>query len=129
MNNCNVKCKWLEIQRIVINPDGQVLPCCYFANLMHVGKKFGYPTTRPERPLEPKLEHELVNYDMFASSAVTTKILKDYIEVADELNVFNHPIDKILEHPWFNLLYESWDDSDKVSRICLKHCSTNTYIV
>ena len=28
-----IKCKWLETNRILVNPDGQVLPCCYLANV------------------------------------------------------------------------------------------------
>lgn len=94
-----VKCKWLESGRIVINPDGQVVPCCFFANRLYTTKIF---RAVPEGG-----------------------ILDNYNKAAEELNVFNQPIDKILQHNWFNQLYQSWNDSDKVSKICIKHCSNN----
>jgi len=30
-----IKCKWGSNNRFVVNPDGQVLPCCYFANVSY----------------------------------------------------------------------------------------------
>ena len=32
MKKPNVTCKWLTMSKCLINPDGQVLPCCYLAN-------------------------------------------------------------------------------------------------
>jgi len=30
-----IKCIWGSKNRFVVNPDGQVLPCCYFANVVY----------------------------------------------------------------------------------------------
>ena len=31
-----VSCKWLEMEKILVNPDGQVIPCCYLANTLYL---------------------------------------------------------------------------------------------
>jgi hypothetical protein len=124
MTKCNIECKWLKIGRIVINPDGQVLPCCFFANSVYVSKAFGYPTTHTKQKSQT-LDQELVNYEAYATKAPTVNVLKDYIANADDLNIFNNPLDEILAHPWFEQLYQSWDDSNKVSSVCVKHCTIN----
>ncbi len=95
----NIRCKWIESRRIVVNPDGQVLPCCYFANLIYINKKFSF--------------------------TVEDDIFDKYNKVASELNAFNKPIDTIVAHQWFDDLYESWNDSSTVSKICVKHCSVD----
>ena len=28
----DIKCEWLSQDKILVNPDGQVFPCCYLAN-------------------------------------------------------------------------------------------------
>lgn len=30
-----IKCKWQQNNKFVINPDGQVIPCCYLANILY----------------------------------------------------------------------------------------------
>ena len=93
----NIKCKWIESRRIVVNPDGQVVPCCYFANRLYINKGFKF--------------------------TAENDILDKYNKAAGELNAFNNPIDEIINHQWFDDLYESWNDSNTVSKICVKHCS------
>lgn len=95
----NIRCKWIDSRRIVVNPDGQVVPCCYFANRHYINKGFKY--------------------------TVDGDILDKYNKAAGELNAFNNPIDEIVNHKWFDELYESWNDSSTVSKICVKHCSIN----
>ena len=125
-NKCNVVCEWMATKRIIVGPDGQVVPCCFFQNPIFVAKQFGYPTTyvepRDENGNYPK-EYQMVNYPLVATEAMADSLIRSYIAQEDELNAFNYPIDEIMTHQWFTDLYESWDDSDKVSHICLKHCS------
>lgn len=125
-NKCNIICEWLASKRIIVGPDGQVVPCCFLENPIYMSKQFGYPTTYTEpRDADgryPK-EYQMVNFPLVAYEATGDPLIQKYIEHEDELNVFNHPLDQILEHQWFTDLYESWDDSDKVSHICLKQCS------
>lgn len=96
-----------------------------------MAKQFGYPTEYKE-PRDsdgnyPK-EYQMVNYPLVAWQASRDTLINKYIQAENELNAFNHPIDKILQHQWFEDLYASWDDSSKVSNICIKHCSgTRSY--
>ncbi len=125
-NKCNIDCEWLRGKRIIVGPDGQVVPCCFFENPIYMAKQFGYPTEYKE-PKDangnyPK-EYQMVNYPLVAWEANQDSLIKKYIQAEDELNVFNHPIDQILRHQWFEDLYASWDDSSKVSHICVKHCT------
>ena len=96
-NKCGIKCQWLKAQKIIVNPDGQVVPCCFFANKIFRSK------------LNPEIESGDV-------------IIKSYIDQAKDLNAYNHSIQDIIQHDWFNELYDSWDDSDRVSRTCVRHC-------
>jgi len=121
-NSPCISCEWMNRKRIVINPDGQVIPCCYFANNIFVSKQFGYPDTY-EKPDEYPLEYALVNYPSSARKTVHDPILKSYIDNEKDLNIFNNDIEDILDHKWFQELYDSWDDSDKISSICTKHCT------
>ena len=43
-NKCGVVCEWMENNRTIINPDGQVIPCCYFANILYAYDKFDVPS-------------------------------------------------------------------------------------
>lgn len=97
--SANVKCRWIQSKRIVVNPDGQVVPCCYFANRIYINKGFRFTTEGD--------------------------ILDKYNKAASELNIFNNSIDKIVNHQWFDDLYNSWNDSNTVSKICTKHCSVD----
>ena len=95
----NIKCKWIETGRIVINPDGQVAPCCYFANSLYVAKGFKH--------------------------ARDGDVYHKYNKAYNELNAFNNPIDKIINHQWFDDLYESWNDSNTTHRTCKRYCSVD----
>ena len=34
MTNC-IECEWKNNNRVIVNPDGQVWPCCYLSNLAY----------------------------------------------------------------------------------------------
>lgn len=116
-----VDCQWLKSNRIIINPDGQVIPCCFFANILYTSKQFNYPKTR-ELGNTDSLENEMVDNRLVSYQVTQDPILAEYIENESEMNLMNNSMSEILEHKWFHMLYDSWNDSDKVSRICLKHC-------
>ena len=40
-----VRCRWQEDKRLLVNPDGQAMPCCYLANLYYQSALF----TKDER--------------------------------------------------------------------------------
>jgi len=90
-----ISCKWLNRRMIVVNPDGQVLPCCYIAN--------GYYT--------------------FGEKHFDHSAMYNYSEYKKENNIFYKPLEKILADKWFNeTLPESWK-SDNPIRQCTKYCS------
>jgi hypothetical protein len=117
-----ISCEWMTRKRIVVNPDGQVIPCCYFANNIFVSKQFGYPDKYESIDKYP-LEYELVNYPLVSHETTQDPILNSYIENKQDLNIFNNDIEDILSHEWFQELYDSWNDENKISPICLKHCT------
>lgn len=123
MNKCNIHCEWMSTKRIISNPDGQVIPCCFFANSLQVSKWFDYPSDYDEQDyFDREQEYKLVDYAKSAARAKFEPILQSYLDNKDDLNIFNKSLEEIVSHPWFNELYESWDDSDKVSGICIKNC-------
>jgi len=91
-----ISCKWLQMRKILVNPDGQVFPCCYLSNNMF-----------SSNPLKP--HHDT---------------MKNYVENKDENNIFNKPLEKILEESdWFNnKLPESWESDNPINQ-CVKYCS------
>ena len=107
-NKCGVRCYWMLEGRIVISPDGQVMPCCFFENQIYKDMKSveGHPT--------------YLHYDI---PMAENKMIADYIEHKDELNIHNRPLKEILEHSWFQRLYESWDDFDTIDPLCIRMCS------
>jgi len=122
MSKCDIKCEWLDRNELIINPDGQVIPCCFFANNMYVSSLFGFPQSyEPQHPF-PR-EYSLVDYPRVAAETTEDHILAQYIEHRDDLNVNNDTLENILDHKWFHDLYDSWDDSDKLSPICKRNCS------
>jgi hypothetical protein len=100
-----IRCEWADKKRFVINPDGQVWPCCYFANLdYYVKNEENIPGGH-----EKQIAHSLY---------------KDYDENREEYNAFNCPAHKILQKEWFTkILPESWElDEDDRHFLCIKHC-------
>lgn len=104
-NNCNVKCKWREAGKFLVNPDGQVWPCCYLANAEYF-KKMTNDDPTIDYPRGPM-----------------TYIIQEYNKYEPELNAFNNSIDRIFMHKWWRILEKSWDDPDLVDRRCVRYCS------
>ena len=92
-----IECKWLKKREVVVNPDGQVIPCCYLAN--------GYFMKGPP---------DFNNHELMLS----------YKDQEKDNNVFFRPLEEILkDSKWFNEeLPESWK-SDKPLKQCSRWCS------
>ena len=93
-------CPWANSNKIVINPDGQVLPCCYHANV-HYKKIFTNEHTQLDN-------HEIYYNEYF-------KNLKDY-------NVFHTPLSEIINSNWYSKLLPESIESDKPIMTCIKRC-------
>ena len=123
-NKCNITCQWASTNRIITNPDGQVVPCCFFANILYIGKQFGYPEKYEEATKEEyDLEYQVAFTPLVAARVMEEPILRKYVENEKELNLFDNNLQDIINHEWFKELEASWDDPAKVSSICVKHCT------
>ena len=103
----SIKCKWMDEKRVVINPDGQVLPCCYFANM------FYYSTVNLDQGNELPAGHrqQMAHY-----------VLKEYADSADQYNLFKTDMETILNGKWFmKTLPESWN-TDNPHHQCALMC-------
>ena len=96
-----VKCKWLEMEKILVNPDGQVIPCCYLANTLYLNSN----TANQGRMWN------------------TTPVLKSYKTNQKKYNLNNHTLEEILTSDWFNKeLPESWEDYETIPEACRTFC-------
>lgn len=96
-----IRCKWEHDNRILVNPDGQVLPCCYFANA-----HFFNSTT---------------NYDV---NLVHHPIIQHYNQYKKSHNVFHNNLLDIIKNDWFKKeLPESWTSKNPVPQ-CARYCGS-----
>jgi len=102
----HINCRWLQDGKIVVNPDGQVYPCCYFAN-------YNYIETHKNKEI---WEHRKQN-------ETTQELMKQYDDSKDDLNVNKKTIKEILSHDWFfNKLPDSWKEQNSRHEICIRFC-------
>ena len=106
MTNC-IECEWKNNNRVIVNPDGQVWPCCYLSNLA-----YKYDINDDDRLY--KTENDGKN----------KHIMREYMEHKDEYNIFKKPLDKILESKWFSdTLPNSWKNYDNAYYKCKRFCT------
>ena len=95
-----IVCEWGARNKVVINPDGQVLPCCYFCNPHFFNKN------------DPKIRRQFIDHP----------IMKEYKIYEKELNVFTANLMDIINHKWFqSTLQDSWSKTKPVYQ-CEKFC-------
>ena len=98
---CKIACEWGVRNKVVINPDGQVLPCCYFCNPHFYHKN------------DPKMRKQFIDHP----------IMQEYKKCEKELNVFTANLMDIISHKWFQkTLPDSWNTPTPVAQ-CSKYCS------
>ena len=120
-NKLNIRCEWMESKRLLINPDGKVLPCCYFANVIYMITKMSAADMVPKK--ERGLEDQIMDKGLVALETTQEELFQKYLEEKEKYNIFYTPIDDIINSEWFTkMLPESWDDPDKATRQCKKHC-------
>lgn len=100
-----IKCQWIEKNKFLVNPDGQVLPCCYLANNLWMGDTMGDSDMYEQFRLKPMREQS---------------VMAEYEKHKADLNIKNKSIKDILTHEWFEkTLPESWEGDN-----CLRQCRT-----
>ena len=102
-----INCKWENEKRVVINPDGQVLPCCYFANMIY------FSTVNRAKEIELPAGHR---------QQMAHPVLSSYVDSAEQSNIFNNDMESILNNKWFTeTLPESWE-TDNPPHLCALMC-------
>lgn len=90
-----IVCRWMKENKFLVNPDGQVWPCCYLSNTGYHHDLTGMRTE--QKVVEAKVDD------------VVHPVMDEYFKHRDELNINNAPIEKILTHDWFaKTLPDSW---------------------
>lgn len=98
-----IKCRWaIPRNEVVINPDGQVMPCCYHANAHYKG--------RVDNTYGSELHKNLIYSDGYNQN------LKEY-------NVFHTPLSKILESEWYTKTLPNSMKGDNPVAQCERQCS------
>lgn len=106
-NKLGIRCEWMEKSRILVNPDGQVWPCCFLANKTYEGEK-------RFKTVEWNYIHHIQNRE---------PTLKKYYDNKEYYNINNTPLEEIIHSDWFTKhLPESWDDEDTAPGVCKRFC-------
>lgn len=98
-----ITCRWKHDNKVLVNIDGQVLPCCYIGNNYWARKI-------TSTGLEEFFKHP---------------VIQQYYSTQDDHNIFKKSLIEILSSSkWFNhTLPDSWQDLNTTVRQCSKHCS------
>lgn len=101
-----IKCRWLEKGRIVVNPDGQVHPCCYFGNYHYIQS------------------HENKDkYKSYWENTPSQSLFNEYEKEKENLNINNKSMVDILMHKWYDeTLPDSWKKQETRNEICIRFC-------
>jgi hypothetical protein len=98
-----IKCKWLETNRILVNPDGQVLPCCYLANVNWHQKQKGISKEK--------------------ANTYIGEVMQEYNDNKEKYNIHTNDMRDIINGEWFTkTLPESWKDETKTINLCKQWC-------
>ena len=92
-----IDCKFLnQTIKPMVNPDGQVWPCCYLCN------------------------------DNYMDQGQNQEVFHEYEKSKDKQNLKNYTIKKIFDNKWFKkTLPESFKDKSKTLRQCKRWCTKN----
>lgn len=123
-NKMNIQCEWMQSQRVLINPDGQVLPCCFFANVIYMMTKTDEEKMVPKAREDRGIEDQIMDHGLVALETKAEKLFQEYLDNKDAYNINKTPIEDIISSEWFvKSLPESWDDENKAVRQCKKYCT------
>ena len=111
MNSCNIKCRWADLNKYLVNPDGQVFPCCYLSNVYYFCKRMEALGEYDKLPDGHKME-------------INQHLLTEYDRLKDENNIFKNNIEDILSGEWFTkILPESWESEETLHAQCKRICT------
>ena len=116
MKKTYIKCRWQEVGRILVNPDGQVWPCCYLCNKAYKTESMG--VFGPNNQVED-MSQEGENWYWKEGDKTMLEYKRNY----DDLNLKNKTMEEIINHEWFTkTLPESWEKEETRIDECRKFC-------
>lgn len=116
MKKTYIKCRWQEQGRILVNPDGQVWPCCYLCNKAYKSENMG--VYGPNNQVED-MSQEGENWYWEERDKAMLEYKKNY----HDLNLKNKSMEEIINHEWFvKTLPESWEKPETRITECRKFC-------
>lgn len=122
-----IYCSFFEKNQVNINPDGQVHPCCFFANTLFVSKSFGYPKKGEIdlRDRDPNsIQNGLQNAEAIAENVpIGYDVYQSYIAQESDFNLENHTMEEILNHPWYKNLEKLREKYETAPGVCQNWCS------
>jgi len=109
-----IVCEWKEAGRALVNPDGQVWPCCYLCNGAY-----------KKQQLDRIDVLDITEWDMDGTHAMRQEyVMFQYWKNKDRYNVYNQSISEVLEGDWFTkVLPASWEDPEFTLQACERNCS------
>lgn len=121
-NKLNIECQWMKSKRLLINPDGQVLPCCFFANVIYMLTKFN-DNDMKAKGKDRGIEDQIMDKGLVAIETNAEPVFQEYLKNKENYNIHHTPLEEIINSNWFTkTLPESWDDPNIAVRQCKKHC-------
>lgn len=121
-NKLNIECQWMKNKRLLINPDGQVLPCCFFANVIYMLTKFN-DNDMKAKGKDRGIEDQIMDKGLVAIETNAEPVFQEYLKNKENYNIHHTPLEEIINSNWFTkTLPESWDDPNIAVRQCKKHC-------
>ena len=122
-----IRCSFFEKNEVNINPDGQVYPCCFFANTLYITKQFGYPSAGdiPLHNIDPtSIQNGLQNSESIAIGVIDSNpIYKEYVKNEADYNLDNKSIKEILDSDWFSDLEKARETWETAPQVCKNWCT------
>lgn len=101
-----ISCRWAKPRNeVLVNPDGQLLPCCYHGNNHY------------EKRIDKTKETDMFRHTLYAD---------DYNENLKKYNVLHTPLSEILSSEWYQKKLPESMTSDNPIKQCLRQCTTRT---
>jgi len=114
-------CKWIEDdEQMLVQPDGQVLPCCYLSNYFSKDRTLAVPKKETSNGKinstwvnknYREIEDQLYNIKLVNWQFNNEYIIQEYDKRKKKLNIFTNDLEDILDNEWFvEILPKSWED-------------------
>lgn len=127
-------CKWIEDdEQMLVQPDGQVLPCCYLSNYFSKDRTLAVPKKETSNGKinstwvnknYREIEDQLYNIKLVNWQFNNEYIIQEYDKRKKKLNIFTNDLEDILDNEWFvEILPKSWEDPNKIAAPCKEICT------